>query len=85
MVAGLSDFYPVLPIFFVISLVLLILPIWGFIRGRNTAVLFYIAWLFLGNAIYYVNMLVWRGSVIDYAPVYCDISESIGFDLVGFR
>lgn len=73
MAAGVSNFYPVLPIFFVISLVLLILPVWGFVRGRNTPVLFYIAWLFLGNAIHYVDMLVWRGTVVNFAPVYCDI------------
>jgi pheromone a factor receptor len=76
MAAGLADFYPALPILFVISLVLLVLPVWGFIRGKNTPVLFYVAWLFLGNAIYFVNMLVWRGSVVHLAPVYCDIGES---------
>jgi len=78
MAAGLSDFYPVLPVFFVLSLLILILPVWGFIRGRNTPVLFYIAWLFLGNAIYGIDMLIWNGSIIDFAPVYCDISEFLG-------
>lgn len=75
MAAGLSSFFPVLPIFFIISIVLLLLPVPGFVRGRNVAVLFYITWLLLGNAVYFINMLVWRGIVIDVAPIYCDIGE----------
>lgn len=73
MAAGLSSFFPALPVLFLISNIFLLVPVLSFVRGRNGAVLLYVFWIFVGNSIYFINMLVWKGNVGNHAPVYCDL------------
>ncbi|KAG8866469.1 a-factor receptor, partial [Serendipita sp. 405] len=73
MSTGLSTLYPVLSIFFVFAIALLLLPVPGFVHTRNASVLFYVAWLVLGNFAYGLNTFLWRGNTTNRSPVYCDI------------
>lgn len=42
----------------------------------NTGTCVYMVWTALGCLIYCINAILWRGNVIDKAPIYCDISKA---------
>lgn len=59
------------------AIIMLILPAAWHIRARNASTLLYIFWSLVGNVIYFVNSLVWRGNIRNPAPVWCDISTKL--------
>ena len=58
-----------------LCLLLLLLPLPLHIRARNTGTLLLIGWLFCGDTLTLVNSLLFWNSVVDVAPVWCDISQ----------
>ncbi|OCH88490.1 STE3-domain-containing protein [Obba rivulosa] len=66
-----------MPIGAFIAAVLVLIPLPSHWRARNVATLAIIVWLFVLNVIYCVNTIVWRKTVLNYAPVWCDITTKI--------
>jgi pheromone a factor receptor len=64
-----------LTIFSGLGIVLVLLPLPMHLRAGNAGTLFNIAWLFVGNLIFFVNTIVWWDSDANVAPIWCDISE----------
>ncbi|KAF9514397.1 hypothetical protein BS47DRAFT_1316884 [Hydnum rufescens UP504] len=60
-----------------LALVLVLLPLPWHWNARNYGTLLYIAWTFVGNLVYFVNAIVWRGNLENPAPVWCDISTKL--------
>ena len=80
--------------------VLLLVPLPLHIRTRNTGALLLFGWLLFGDIVAFVNSILFWDSIDNAAPVWCDISESIGimsallssngcqgsrFSLIGFQ
>ncbi|EMD35180.1 STE3-like pheromone receptor B mating type [Gelatoporia subvermispora B] len=66
-----------MPVGAFIAAALVLVPLPSHWRARNVATLAIIAWLFTLNVIYGVNSIVWRNRVLNYAPVWCDITTKI--------
>lgn len=73
---GFSFFYPTLPIFSFIAIILMALLFPGFYRTRSIALMSLWTWVYFLNLFTCINMILWRSSVDDLAPVYCDIGEN---------
>jgi pheromone a factor receptor len=46
------------------------------ITAWNTGTCMYMIWTALGCLIYFINSILWRGNVLDKAPIYCDIGKA---------
>jgi pheromone a factor receptor len=42
----------------------------------NTGTCVYMLWTSIGCLICFINAILWRGNVIDKAPIYCDIGKA---------
>ncbi|KAH6890866.1 pheromone receptor [Coprinopsis sp. MPI-PUGE-AT-0042] len=69
--------YPELPVFAILSAILVLVPLPSQWRARNVATLALIVWLFVANVVYAINTLVWAGNAQDRSPVYCDIATKL--------
>ncbi|KAG8908966.1 hypothetical protein FRB99_000069 [Tulasnella sp. 403] len=63
-----------IPILSFLTIPLLLLPLPWHLRARNVATLTIITCLFFSNLIHGVNSIVWSGSVVVKAVVWCDIT-----------
>jgi hypothetical protein len=72
---GFSHLYPALPIVNFLPMVSLLLLIPGFWKTRMVALVALVGWIFLGNLLYFIGMIHWRGHTND-APVLASICES---------
>jgi pheromone a factor receptor len=45
------------------------------ITACNTGTCMYMIWTALGCLISFINSILWRGNVLDKAPIYCDIGK----------
>lgn len=64
-----------------ISLILILLPLPWHFGARNYGTLLYIAWTFVGNLIFFVNSIIWRGNMGNPAPIWCDITAKLQIGL----
>jgi hypothetical protein len=71
---GLSHLYPAVPIMNSLAMVSMLLLIPSFWKTRIIALVAVVSWLFLGNFLYFVGMIYWRGHAND-APVFASICE----------
>jgi pheromone a factor receptor len=46
------------------------------VTAWNTGTCMYMVWTALGCLIYFINSILWRGNVLDKAPIYCDIGKA---------
>jgi hypothetical protein len=72
---GLSYLYPVVPIMNVLAMVSLLLLFPGFWKTRIVALVAPVGWIFLGNLLYFIGMIYWRGHTND-ALVLASICKS---------
>jgi hypothetical protein len=72
---GLSRLYPTVPIMNVLAMVSLLLLIPGFWKTRIIALVAIVSWFFLGNLLFFIGIIYWRGHTND-APVLASICES---------
>ncbi|KAF8332005.1 pheromone A receptor-domain-containing protein [Cantharellus anzutake] len=68
-------------VFTSIAIVLILLPAPWHWSARNCGTLLYIGWTFLACVIYLVNSIIWNESVVDVAPVWCDITTKFTMGL----
>jgi pheromone a factor receptor len=45
------------------------------VTAWNTGTCMYMIWTALGCLINFINAILWRGNVLDKAPIYCDIGK----------
>ena len=46
------------------------------VTAWNTGTCMYMIWTALGCLIYFTNSILWRGNVLNKAPIYCDIGKA---------
>ncbi|KAG8756221.1 a-factor receptor [Serendipita sp. 396] len=73
---GLSPLFPAVPILCFLSFLCCMLLLPGIVKTRIFALIFYVAWLCLGNLLIGVNMCIWRKRTFN-APIYADIVARI--------
>jgi len=58
-----------------ISFVLASIPFAWHLKAWNTATCLYMFWVSISNFSFFVNSVVWDGNVVDWSPIWCDISK----------
>ncbi|KAH7869343.1 pheromone receptor [Lentinula edodes] len=69
--------YPLFPIFAFFGFVLPLIPLPWHFQAWNSGTCFYIFWASISCLNQFVNSLIWKGNVINSAPVWCEISIRI--------
>ncbi|KAG1750489.1 pheromone receptor Rcb3 B43 [Suillus paluster] len=69
--------YPAFPVLALIGVVLVLIPLPWHFQAWNSGTCLYMIWTALGLLNLAINSIVWRSSVINYAPVWCDISSRL--------
>jgi hypothetical protein len=67
--------FPEFTIAAALAIVVLLIPLPVYWRGRNVALLILILTTIIQNLFQFVNTIVWAHSVRDVAPVWCDLCE----------
>lgn len=71
-------------VFSALATVLLLLPLPWHIKSGNAGTLLYIFWTLTANLILFINAIVWKDNVGNWAPVWCDISECVCRALISY-
>lgn len=61
--------------FSAISFILVSIPFAWHLEAWNTGTCLYMFWVGLSSLSFFINSVVWDGNVVNWAPVWCDISE----------
>ncbi|KAJ3992362.1 pheromone receptor [Lentinula boryana] len=69
--------YPLYPIFAFLGFFLPLIPLSWHLQAWNSGTCFYIFWASISCLNQFVNSIIWRGNVLNSAPVWCDISIRI--------
>ncbi|KAF9068815.1 pheromone receptor [Rhodocollybia butyracea] len=69
--------YPLFPIFSFLGFILPLIPLSWHLQALNSGTCFYIFWASISCLNQFVNSIIWKGNVINSAPVWCDISIRI--------
>ncbi|KAJ3917200.1 pheromone receptor [Lentinula edodes] len=69
--------YPLFPIFAFLGFILPMIPLPWHLQALNSGTCFYIFWASISCLNQFVNSIIWKGNVINSAPVWCDISIRI--------
>jgi pheromone a factor receptor len=72
--------HPEVPTASALAAVLILIPLPAQIRSRNVALIALSIGSFFINVIFLVNSLVWAGTSLNVAPVWCDIGWFISLD-----
>ncbi|KAJ3797422.1 fungal pheromone STE3G-protein-coupled receptor [Lentinula aff. detonsa] len=70
----LYPFYTILSFF---SFLLPIIPLTWHLQAWNSGTCFYMVWASLIGLIDFVNSIIWAGTVLDIAPIWCDFSTHV--------
>ncbi|KAG6330459.1 hypothetical protein ID866_8630 [Astraeus odoratus] len=65
------------PVFAFLGFVISIVPLPWHLRAWNTGTCYYMIWTAISCLNQFINSVVWRDNVINWAPVWCDISIRI--------
>ncbi|EGO28760.1 hypothetical protein SERLADRAFT_434660 [Serpula lacrymans var. lacrymans S7.9] len=69
--------YPIYPIFAFLGFIVSLIPLPWHLQAWNSGTCYYMIWTSLACLNQFINSVVWHGSAINYAPVWCDISIRI--------
>ncbi|KAF9647221.1 pheromone receptor, partial [Thelephora ganbajun] len=67
----------VFTVFSGIGFVLSVVPLWWHLESWNVGTCMYMIWTALACLVHFVNSIVWRGNVVNWAPVWCDINTRL--------
>lgn len=67
--------YPLYPVIAFIGFVLALIPLPWHLQSWNSGTCYYMVWTALACLNEFVNAVVWSNTVIDLAPVWCDICK----------
>ncbi|KAI0729139.1 putative fungal pheromoneG-protein-coupled receptor [Fomitopsis betulina] len=69
--------YPLYPILTFLGFTLALIPLPWHMQSWNSGTCYYMIWTALGCLNEFVNSIVWANTVLNVAPVWCDISTRI--------
>ncbi|KAL5525152.1 STE3_2 [Sanghuangporus sanghuang] len=69
--------YPLYPILFFISFVLVLIPLPWHLQAWNVGTCSFMLWTAVASLSWFVNSIVWKDNAINWAPVWCDITSRI--------
>ena len=69
--------YPAFPVLAFLGAGLVLVPLPWHVQAWNSGTCLYMIWTALGLLNMAVNSIVWRSSVVNYAPVWCDIRKQV--------
>ncbi|KAL4061959.1 pheromone A receptor-domain-containing protein [Scleroderma yunnanense] len=69
--------YTVFPVFAFLGFILSIIPLPWHLQAWNSGTCYYMIWTALACLNQFINSVVWHDNVINWAPVWCDISIRI--------
>ncbi|KAJ8075672.1 a-factor receptor [Marasmius tenuissimus] len=69
--------YPLFPILTGLGFLLCLIPLPWHIQAMNSGTVAFMLWTATLCLVYFVNSIVWAGSVANVAPVWCDISVQV--------
>lgn len=58
-----------------ITLLLVLIPLPWHLEAWNTGTILYMGWTSLSLLNYFINSVVWNDNIVNWAPVWCDISS----------
>ncbi|KAJ7597588.1 pheromone receptor [Mycena floridula] len=67
----------VFSIFAFSSFIITSIPVWWLLKSSNIPACFYLFWLAAPCLTLGINSVIWNGSLVNYAPVWCDITTRI--------
>ncbi len=67
--------YPLFPVFAFLGFILALVPLPWHFQAWNAGTCIYMVWASLASLIQFVDSIIWRGNIINSAPVWCDICE----------
>lgn len=73
--------YPLFPIFAFLGFILSLIPLPWHFQAWNSGTCFYMMWASLACLNQFVNSIVWRGNILNPAPIWCDICKWMGAPL----
>ncbi|KAK6987715.1 STE3-like pheromone receptor [Favolaschia claudopus] len=77
MIVPTDPSYPVYPIFAFLGFVCVLIPLPWHFQAWNSGTCLFMMWTALSCLIGFVNSVVWRESIADVAPIWCDISTRL--------
>ncbi|KIK78557.1 hypothetical protein PAXRUDRAFT_834510 [Paxillus rubicundulus Ve08.2h10] len=69
--------YPLYPIFAFLGFVLPLIPLPWHLQAWNSGTCYYMVWTALACFNQFINSVLWNGTALNFAPVWCDISIRI--------
>ncbi|KAF5384602.1 hypothetical protein D9757_007452 [Collybiopsis confluens] len=69
--------YPLFSIFAFFSFFLPLIPLTWHLQAWNLGACFYMMWASLLGLIQFVDSIIWAGTVLDLAPIWCDITTHV--------
>ncbi|KAI0742594.1 STE3-domain-containing protein [Daedaleopsis nitida] len=69
--------WPAYPILSFLGFVLVLVPLPWHLQAWNSGTCYYMLWTALGCLNEFINSLIWSRSVLNVAPIWCDISTRI--------
>ncbi|KAJ7455421.1 pheromone A receptor-domain-containing protein [Mycena latifolia] len=69
--------YPLYPVFAFIGFVIVLIPLPWHLQAWNSGTCLFMIWTALGCLNLFINTIVWHNNMIDWSPVWCDISSHI--------
>jgi len=64
----------VFTVFSGIGFIISLIPLSWHLEAQNVGTCLYMIWTALACLTYFINSIVWSGNVMNWAPVWCDIS-----------
>ncbi|KAJ7759923.1 pheromone A receptor-domain-containing protein [Mycena metata] len=69
--------YPLYPVFAFLGFVVVLIPLPWHFQAWNAGTCLFMIWTALACLNNFINSVMWHNSIIDYAPVWCDISTRL--------
>ncbi|KAF8884493.1 STE3-like pheromone receptor [Infundibulicybe gibba] len=69
--------YPAFSIFAFLGFVLVLVPLPWHLQAWNSGTCLFMIWTAIGCLNLFINSIVWHGNIIDWAPIWCDISTRL--------
>ncbi|KAM6493090.1 putative transmembrane pheromone receptor [Amanita muscaria] len=69
--------YPIYPAFALIGFVLVLIPLPWHFQAWNSGTCLFMIWTALGCLNFFINSIIWHNNVVDWAPIWCDISTRL--------
>nr|AAZ14943.1 putative transmembrane pheromone receptor [Coprinellus disseminatus] len=69
--------YPAFPILSFLSCIIIVIPLKWHWQAWNSGTCLFMIWTAVGLLNMFVNSIIWHKNVVDWAPIWCDISTRI--------